>query len=276
MKLLQKPWLRSCLYAVCGYAGFLTMLLFFENWLVYHPMPAARHWEPAPSPDIADVDLTAPDGTHIHAWWYPARNSDHALLYCHGNAGNLSHRGGSIIKLSKLLDVSVLIIDYPGYGKSDGSPSEAGCYAAADAGYTWLTDVKKIASKNILLYGASLGGGVISEIASRREHRALILIKTFTSLPDVANERFWWLPAPKRMLMRNQFDTLHRLKDCRRPVFIAHGTADTIVPYSHGERLEEAANEPKQFLSLPGANHNDPLPELFFTELKAFLSKQNQ
>jgi fermentation-respiration switch protein FrsA (DUF1100 family) len=269
----MKPWVRSILCVSVGYVGLLSMLLYFENLLVYHPAPAER-WQNKPDASgIEDVTLTAADGTRIHAWWKPAKNSDKALLYGHGNAGNLSSRGGSIVELSKLLDVSVLIFDYPGYGKSEGSPSERGCYAAADAAYAWLADEKKFAAKNILLYGASLGGGVITDLASRKDHRALILISTFTSLPDVASDLYWWLPAPKRWLMRNQFDSIDKIKACRRPVFIAHGTADEVIPYPHGERLAQAANEPKRFMAMQGQGHNDGLPEEFFRELIAFLGE---
>jgi hypothetical protein len=271
--LLTKPWMRSALYAVFGYVGLVAMLLFFENKLVYHPCTAATQWLPAPSRDIQDVDLTCTDGTRVHAWYCPCPSSDEALLYCHGNAGNLSHRGASIVKLRELLMVSVLIVDYPGYGKSDGSPSEQGCYQAVDAAYAWLTDEKKIVPKKILLYGASLGGGVITDLASRKDHRALVLIKTFTSLPDVASELYWWLPVPKHALMRNRFDSLSKISSCHRPVFIAHGTRDELIPYAHGERLYQAANEPKRFLPITGGGHNDPLPEEFFISLKDFLQK---
>src|ERR1700731_4356918 len=102
------------------------MLLFFENKLIYLPTTVAQGWMNAPlNSGIVDVDLTSADGTRIHAWWCPA-DSDQAMLYCHGNAGNLSHRGVSILNMRKLLGVSVLIIDYPGYGKSEGSPTEQG------------------------------------------------------------------------------------------------------------------------------------------------------
>jgi uncharacterized protein len=269
---LARPWVRSALYLVVGYVGLVSMLLFFENWLVYHPTTTAQHWQPPPpGEDIQDVQLTSADGTRIHAWWCPAKDSDLALLYCHGNAGNLSHRGPSSVKLRDLLGVSVLIVDYPGYGKSEGRPTEKGCCQAADSAYAWLTDEKQIAPKKIVLYGASLGGGVVTDLASRKDHRALVLVKTFTSVPDVASELYWWLPAPKRMIMSNRFDSLSKIGACHRPVFIAHGTADTLIPYTHGKKLFEAANEPKRFYSMPEANHNDGLPPGFFTDLKEFL-----
>ena len=265
------PWLRCVGYFVIAYVGLVLMLLFLETKLVFRPSSAADAWVPPPSPGIEDVTLTTADGTRIHTWWCPVSDSDQAILYCHGNAGNLSHRGGSIVKLSRILGASVLIIDYPGYGKSEGIPTEQGCYQAADAAYAWLHEEKKIAPHKIMLYGASLGGGVVTDLATRKDHRALILVKTFTSLPGVASDIYWWLPVPKRMLMKNQFDTLSKIGSCPRPVFIAHGTADRLIPHHHGAKLAEAAKEPKRFLSLAGADHNDPLSEEFFTSLKEFL-----
>ena len=105
--------------------------MFLENWLVYRPATAAQDWRPAPitgsnGPAIEDVDLKLADGTRIHAWWAPRPDSENVALYLHGNAGNLSHRGPSMLKMRELLKMSVLQPDYPGYGKSDGSPSEAG------------------------------------------------------------------------------------------------------------------------------------------------------
>ena len=124
----------------------------------------------------------------------------------------------------------------------------------------WLTAEKKIAPRKISLYGASLGGGVAVDLASRKEHRALILVKTFTSLPDAAGHLYWWLPVPKKAMMTNRFDSLSKIGRCHSPVFIAHGTADTLIPHSQGEQLFEAANEPKRFAPMPGKDHNDELP----------------
>jgi fermentation-respiration switch protein FrsA (DUF1100 family) len=271
-RLLGRWWIRSALYGFGCYAGLVLMLLFLENRLTFPLTTAAQYWQPPPVPTIQDVTLASSDGIHIHAWWLPVDNSDLAILYCHGNAGNLSQRGPAIVRMSKLLNASVLIIDYPGYGKSEGSPTEAGCYAAADAAHAWLVNEKKIAPRKILLFGASLGGGVTTDLATRTDCRALVLAKTFASLPDVASDLYWWLPAPKRWLMRNRFDNLAKIAQCKRPVFLAHGTADRLIPVTHSKRLYQAANEPKQFLELPG-DHNDPLPEMMFTELKAFLDR---
>jgi fermentation-respiration switch protein FrsA (DUF1100 family) len=273
---LRKTVLSIMKVVVLAYTGVLILLMFFENRQVYQPLTADQDWQPAPSANIQDVELTTHDGVRLHAWWCPYKDpatrrdltADGAVLYCHGNAGNLSHRGGSIQKMAEILQLGVLIIDYPGYGKSAGSPSEIGCYAAADAGYDWLVDERRIDPGQIILYGGSLGGGVAVDLASRREHRALILAKTFTSMPDVGQSIFPWLPV--RWLMRNRFNNLNKIEFCRRPVFIANSMEDELIPFSHGQKLFAAANEPKMFVELKGG-HNEALTEDFFRPLMLFL-----
>src|SRR5262249_11571951 len=147
------------------------------------------------SSSLQDVELHTADGTAIHARWRPHPASRGALLYCHGNAGNLEKRGWAVRELGEALGESVLIFDYPGYGRSGGEPGEAGCYAAADAAYEWLVRDCGVRAEDILLYGESLGGGVAVDLASRRPHLALILVRTFTSVPDVAQGQFGWLPV---------------------------------------------------------------------------------
>ena len=213
---------RWLLILGCAYAAICVIMMFFENALVFHPAPASSFWVAPPSPDVRDVVLASTDGAQIHAWWLPCPASSGALLYLHGNAGNLSARGESIVRLRETLGLSVLIIDYPGYGKSSGTPSEQGCYHAAAAAYAWLTQEQKIAPSEIVLFGKSLGGGIATYLACRNEHRALVLVKTYTSLPDVGAYLYPFLPA--HLLMRNQFDSLSRIADCHRPVFVDHGT----------------------------------------------------
>jgi fermentation-respiration switch protein FrsA (DUF1100 family) len=256
---------------VGGYLALILVMMFFENALVYHPTPAHVYWVKPPSPDVRDVVLTTAENEEIHAWWLPCPGSSGALLYLHGNAGNLSQRGPTVVQLRDTLDMSVLIIDYPGFGKSPGTPTEAGCYRAADAAYYWLTENQGIAPGEIVLFGKSLGGGVATHVASRTEHRALALVKTYTTLPDVAASIYPWIPV--RLLMRNRFDSLCRIADCRRPVFVAHGTTDEIIPFALGRRLFEAANEPKEFLALEKHGHNDAFPAEFYLALREFLRK---
>jgi fermentation-respiration switch protein FrsA (DUF1100 family) len=218
------------------------------------------------------MDLATFDGTHIHARWCPHPGAHGAVLYCHGNAGNVDRRAGVVRQLWETLGESVLIFDYPGYGYSEGKPSEPGCYAAADAAYDWFARVRKIPPENILLYGESLGGGVAVDLASRRVHRALILVKAFTSATDVAQAHFPLLPA--RLVMSNRFDNLEKIGHCLRPIFIAQGDKDRLVPYSHGEKLRAACKAPVEFFTLKGLDHNDPLPADFHAALRHFVETQ--
>ena len=128
-----------------------------------------------------------------------------------------------------------------------------------------------VSPERLLLFGKSLGGGVAVDLARRRPHRALVLAKTFTSAPAVGQGLYPFLPVS--LLMRNRFDVLTKLRDCHGPVFIAHGTADTLIPFAHAERLFAAANEPRHFLAMPGVDHNDPFPADFWPTLREFLAR---
>src|SRR5262249_43741555 len=155
------------------------------------------------------------------------------------NGNNLSGRGGNILRWKNALHRAVLIYDYPGYGRSTGKPTEAGCYAAADAAYDFLVEQQKVPPTEMILLGSSLGGAMAHDLAVRRDNRMLILINAFTSFPDMAQKTFPWLPA--RWLVRNRLDNLTKIKSCSSPIFITHGTADDLIPFSQGERLFAAA-----------------------------------
>ncbi len=247
------------------------MLLAFENFLVFPRLRAADGWQ-APGELVAQ-DLTLPlsDGTSIHAWWCPREGATAALLYCHGNGGNLSLRAPIYQDLQREQNVSVLAVDYPGYGRSGGKPSEAGCYAAAEAGFDWLTTVAKVPAERILVFGESLGGGVAVELATRRPCRALVLMSSFTTLPDTAQQLYPFLPC--RWLMRNRFDSVSKLPGIHRPVFVYHGDADELVRPWHAQRMHDVANGPVELYWEPGGTHDlEPSPG-FHAALRQFLQK---
>ncbi len=266
---------RLFVVVVYAYFGALVALMVMEDRFLYHPATAAEVWLPPPAgANIEDVNLTSADGTTIHGWWgapdgwSPERG---ALLYCHGNGGNVSERGHETPMWQAYLKTGVFIFDYPGYGKSGGKPTEAGCYAAADAAYDWLTQKKQVSAERLLLMGRSLGCAMATDLASRRPCRALILCSAFTSFPELAQEKYPMFPG--RWLAHNRFDNLRKITACRCPVFIAHGTADALVPFHHGEQLFAAAAEPKRFLAMPGLGHNDAPDGAFYEELSRFLKE---
>jgi pimeloyl-ACP methyl ester carboxylesterase len=263
---------RLVIYAAVCYVAILVFLLLLEDTFLYGPRHADLGNPPA-GIEAENVEMTSRLGDRIHAWWSVSHGwkpEQGAVIFCHGNGGNLGHRARALPHWTGELGLAVLLFDYPGYGRSSGVPSEAGCYAAGDAAYDWLTDIPKVPADRIILYGGSLGGGTATELARRRPHRALVLVAAFTSFPDMAQLRFPWLPSC--WLVRNQFNNLDKITDCRGPVFIAHGTSDDLIPLEQGERLFAAAREPKRLLRMVHHRHNDLPTDEFYPALHAFLA----
>ena len=267
--------LRWGLFLFGLWVAVIVVMSFLENRLVFLPSRADEAWWPPQDPRTTDVWFTSKDGTKLHGWWlaHEAGPAAGACLVAHGNGGNLSHRGRLAADLAVTLNRSVLLFDYPGYGKSEGKPTEQGCYDSAETAYAWLTNEQQVPPAKIILVGESLGGAVAVELATHHDHEALVLTKTFTSLPAAAKVHYPCLPV--HTLMSNRFDNLARIGRCKKPVLIAHGTADRVVPFEQGEELFAAANEPKRFVRLEGEDHNDWLTERFYTELKQFLAGAN-
>jgi fermentation-respiration switch protein FrsA (DUF1100 family) len=259
----RQPWLYALARAgvACGYLylAVVVALLALEDRLLFSPRTAADYWEPPPPGfEPEDVEITTRDGTRLHGWWSAPpywTPEQGAFLYLHGNACNLSTLGLSAQTWRDQLNVGVLLIDYPGYGHSEGTASEAGLYAAGDAAYDWLTNEKKVPPKRLLIHGLSLGGGVAVDLASRRPHRALILTSTFTSFPDEAQAVVPFVPA--RWLVHNQFRNLDKIPQIKTPIFIAHSTTDALIPFSQSQRLYDAAtSEHKRFLPIEDGPHD--------------------
>jgi fermentation-respiration switch protein FrsA (DUF1100 family) len=202
----------------------------------------------------------------------PAENARGVVLFFHGNAGNISHRI-DYLQMFHRLRYSTLIVDYRGYGKSTGTPSEAGTYRDAEAAWEHLRHARLAPAKNIVVAGESLGAAVATWLAAEVSPRAVLLLSTFTSVTDLGAQVYWFLPV--RLLSRIGYDNLANLRRIRAPVFIAHSREDDIVPFAHGRKLFEAAAEPKSFLEMRGG-HNDGFiftrPE-WVAELGAFLER---
>jgi len=199
------------------------------------------------------VELRTTDNLKLSAWYLPAEDERGVLLFCHGNAGNISHRLDSLLLFNRL-QMSVLIFDYRGYGQSEGQPSEQGTYTDALAAWDYLLTQKGKQPEKIVIFGRSLGAAIAAELATHVKPGALILESAFTSVPDLAAEIYPFLPV--RLLSRFSYDTRTRLTSLACPLLIIHSNDDEIIPYSHGERLYAAAHEPKHLLNISGG-HND-------------------
>ena len=175
------------------------------------------------------------------------------VLFCHGNAGNISHRLESIALFHRL-GLSVLIFDYRGYGDSEGKPDEQGTYRDARAAWRHLRELRGVAGDDIILFGRSLGAAVAAWLAARERPRAVILESAFTSAASLGAEHYPWLPVD--LLLRHRYDTLARVSEIRAPLLVVHSRDDEIVPFHHGRALFDAAAEPKRLLEIRGG-HND-------------------
>jgi fermentation-respiration switch protein FrsA (DUF1100 family) len=256
-----------------GLVLFVVLVRAFENRLIFfpprYPEGFARPESYGIHPD--EVWLTTSDGVKLNAFFLPAPDSPTVLLWFHGNAENIGMGFDHLAMLSRL-GVNVMELDYRGYGKSEGSPNEAGVYRDADAAYLYLTAARNFSPKNIYLYGHSLGGAVATDLASRRECGGLIVESSFTSVPDMA--RHVYRVPIARYLPRSRFDSVTKIARVQAPVLVIHGTRDAVVPFEMGRKLYQAARVPKMFLPIEGAEHDDPYlvgGEKYFKRITAFM-----
>jgi uncharacterized protein len=248
MKLIK----RFLLPLGMGYLSFVALVALLQGCMVHFP---SRELVGSPADrglGYEDVTINTQDGEQLHAWFVPVPEARGALLFLHGNAGNISHRLESL-EIFHQLGVSVLIIDYRGYGKSTGRPSEEGLNLDAEAGLQYLLQERGYESERVVVFGRSLGAALSAELASRHSLGGVILESAFTSLPDIGSELYPFLPV--RLLLRYEYDTKAALAQVSEPVLIIHSEDDEIIPFSHGRTLYEVAPEPRYFLTIKG-DHN--------------------
>jgi fermentation-respiration switch protein FrsA (DUF1100 family) len=256
-----RPALTSVLAILSGCGSSL------ERGLIYHPSATLDGTPTAVGLAFEDVEVTASDGVRVHGWHLPGPGRA-TLLYCHGNAGNISHRLPKLRSLHDRLGLSILIFDYRGYGRSGGAPDEAGTYADARAMRAWL---RERAPGPVLYLGVSLGAAVATALAVEEPPAALVLESPFASVQAMANAT---LPGAG-WLFRTRYDALGTIGRVHAPVLVLHGDADEVVPYRQGRAVFDAASEPKVFASIPGAHHNDVLEvggETYWRAWTAFLA----
>ena len=233
-------------------------MLILDRMMIYFPQRGLAATPDSVGLAYEDVYLTAADGTRIHGWHIPGE-SEVTLLWFHGNAGNISHRLDNILILRQRLGVGVFIIDYRGYGLSEGRPSEKGIYMDAESAFGYLTDELGLdAEREVVLFGRSLGVGVAVEMATRHRVRGVILESGFTSIREMAGVSVYRMLIPLIFaLFEARYDSVSKMGRVESPVLILHGDRDTTVKYWMGEKLFGAANEPRTLYRIQGAGHND-------------------
>jgi len=246
----------TILLSVTGIYVLLSAALYLmQNKMVFLANMPGRALTATPGDvgfDYQDVTFTTNKGVRLHGWFVPAEDASTTVLFLHGNAGNISHRLESIA-IFRELGLNVFIIDYRGYGQSEGKPSEQGTYTDARAAWEYLVSDRHVTPDRIVLFGRALGGAVASRLAAQTTPAAVILESTFTSAPDMAYRLYPFLPV--RLLTRLKYPVIENIKHLSSPLLVVHSTQDEIIPFDMGESIFAAAPEPKQMLVLTG-DHN--------------------
>lgn len=255
-----------------AFVGFMYMK---QPEMVFFPLKELRDAPGNWGLDYEDVTFSTLDkSADLKGWFIPNNGASKTLLFFHGNAGNISHRGESI-KIFHNAGVNVLIIDYRGYGLSTGTPNEQGIYDDARSAWHYLTTTRGIPEKDIIIFGRSLGGVVATQLASEVSAAGLIIESVFSSAKDVARKLMPYLSY--LVYLRYAFDAEQTIKKVRMPVLILHSPADDIIPFRMGKKVYDAASEPKTFYEMRG-DHNagflESQPE-YQKELEKFIASLN-
>ena len=271
---MQIAMLKFILILAAGYGLFVLAVYLMQGRMLYLAHVPGRALTATPASagmDYEDVSIETADGVKLHGWFI-AGQSSRVLLFFHGNAGNISHR---LVSIRHFLDLglSVLIIDYRGYGQSEGRATEKGMYSDADAAWRYLVEGRGVAASEIVVFGRSMGASVASRLAAQQEPLALIVESSFTSVPDIAQDLYPWLPA--RWLSRLSHATSDYIQDVQCPVLVIHSRDDEIIPFHHGEAIFAAANEPKRLLAIRGTHNNGFLfdEQTYIEGLREFLTE---
>ena len=233
---------KTIVTLLIAYTLFALCVYFRADSMIFLPQPTSYH----DSNDILKVNVTSTE--RISAIYLPNPQATYTLLYIHGNAEDLGDIRPWLEQLHRW-GFSVFAYDYRGYGTSDGNPSERNAYQDADAAYTYLTQQLEVPPQQIIVYGRSVGGGLATELATRHPIAGSILESTFTSAFRVI------FPFP--LLPFDKFSNLEKLQNIRCPILVMHGQADQTVPFQHARALYDAAPQPKAFLWVAEAGHND-------------------
>lgn len=272
---INKIWivLRIIILSLVGF--YIIIILYFsisQSRFIYFPK---KNLFTTPK-DIGlaynEIYFTTSDKIKLHGWIIPAKNPKAFIIFCHGNAGNISDRLETI-KIFHSLGLTTLIFDYRGYGMSQGHPCEHGTYLDAQAAWNFLTIKQNIKSSEIIVFGRSLGCPIAAWLAQKNNPKLLILESSFTSVKDLAKELYPFLPI--KLLCRFDYNTLNYVSRIKSPILIIHSSQDEMIPFSHGQRLFNTANQPKEFLEIKGS-HNDGFlvsKEEYVKKLNYFIKK---
>jgi hypothetical protein len=252
---------KFVIYSVLIILFIMIFPRFIEKGFIFHP----ERSNDSATPDVYgieydDVIFRTEDGLNLNGWLVPGKKPSpdadlHTLLWFHGNAGNINRRLDNLKMIYERVPVNVFIIDYRQYGRSEGKISEQGTYLDSRAALAYLHSRDDINNEKIIFFGRSLGSAVAVELALNEKCRALILETPFTSILEMGKKLYPFLPV--NLLLKTKYDSLAKIGNIKVPILVMHGDKDDLVPFEHGKRLYDMANEPKEFYTIPGAGHND-------------------
>ena len=250
---------RLLLFAAAGVlllAVFLALLWMLQRRLIYFPFGGLPAIAEAGLAGVEPVSFETSDGLTLNAWFVPAMGPPPhvTVLVFNGNAGNRLHRVPLAAELRRH-GFHVLLTDYRGYGGNPGTPSESGLSADARAARAYLIDRADVDPSRLVYFGESLGTGVAVDLAAEHPPAALILRSPFTSIADLGQHHYPFVPV--RLLLRDRFASSDQIARIHVPLLVIAGERDRIIPIEHSRRLYRAANEPKTLVVVPGADHND-------------------
>lgn len=246
---------RALRFVLLFYLLFLGFDLLFEEKMIFFPTPYhPRDYGMRTTAPREDVFFQTSDGKRIHGWFCAKDPKAPTLLWFHGNAGNIADRYD---QMELLYDggFNVFAVDFRGYGRSEGTPSEKGTYLDAVAAYDVVVARKDVDPKRIVAFGQSLGAAVALDLALQRSCERVVLEAPFTSIPEMASVIY---PIPGlRFFVRTKYDNLAKVRHLATPLLVLHGDKDEIIPFEMGKAVYDAAPGPKEFWAVPGASHNN-------------------
>jgi uncharacterized protein len=237
-----------------AYAIYGSLLFIRQSAIVFKPDRTLPTNPKSLGLEFHDVYVEAGRGARVHGWWIPGQSNSNLVLFFPGSIGNMSRELETFSFLLSL-GASLMAIDYPGFGKSEGRPTESGCYRSAEAAWDFAVRVRGFPPQNIIIFGRSVGAAVAAWLAARHECAGLICHSGLTSVPEVAAQRYRFFPS--RWFCYIRFNTLRYIAACCSPVLVMHSEQDRVIPVRHGRLIFEKAASPKRFLPIIGDHYSN-------------------
>jgi uncharacterized protein len=234
-----------------AYATLVGFLYVRQDGLIFPGGTQYQTPDEAGVPQYKEQVFHTITGQEVFSWYLPAQAGLPTIMFFHGNSGTVSRRSKRLAYYAKF-GLGVLAVEYRGYGKSPGVPHEAAFIQDAETALGWLKE-RSVPLQSVVFVGESLGSGVATILASRHAGAALLLEAPYSSVADVAADRYWFVPV--QLLLKHRFDAISVIKNVKMPLLIQHGTDDQTVPFKFGQALFDAAVEPKEFVTYEGEGH---------------------